>query len=264
VDFSPELIYNNSMKNKNKKKISRKQAIADSRVPVKFSRKRIPKNERINKANQFDYLGIDTWVKTFQGTKKFPHNKITCCECRANTVSMFGNQLANYLVKYNNDSRKLLTEFKCRQCRNLDKEAVRMKEPKVEKEKKPVEKVFLTREEYEARREEIRKTLPKLDPNYQTQEIDLVKDKEMCSRVTNMACWRPDIFLDRGCAECTLAKNCACPIKDLTRVPDNRPRKFKRAITKVAWHYPTITVLFYHAHLAKQKSFEIGTSLAGS
>lgn len=147
---------------------------------------------------------------------------------------MFGNQLENYLVKYNGDARKLLTEFKCRPCRNLDKEAIKIKEPKVPKEKVEKEKVFLSREEYEARREEIRKTLPKVDPNYQTQEIDLVKDKEMCSRVTAMACWRPDIFLNLGCSECVLAKNCACPIKDLNRVPDNRPRKFKRAVTKAA------------------------------
>jgi hypothetical protein len=47
-------------------------------------------------------------------------------------------------------------------------------------------------------------------------------------------CWRPDIFLNLGCAECVLAKNCACPIKDLNRIPDNRPRKFKRAVTKAA------------------------------
>jgi hypothetical protein len=223
------------MKNKNKqKKISRKQAIADSRVPVKVSRKRIPKNERINKADQFEYLGIDTWVKTFQGTKKFPHNKITCSECRHNTVSMFGNQLANYLAKYNGDTRKLLTEFKCRVCRSLDKEAIKMKEPKEPKVKVEKEKVFLSPEEWEARKEEVRKTLPKMDPNYQTQEIDLVKDKETCSRVTAMACWRPDIFLNLGCAECVLQKNCACPIKDINRIPDNRPRKFKRAVTKAA------------------------------
>lgn len=217
-----------------KKKLTKKQIIAASREPVKHSRKRIPKNERINKANQFEYLGIDSWVKTFQGTKKFPHNKITCSECRTNTVSMFGNQLANYLVKYNGDSRKLLTEFKCRPCRSLDKEAIRMKEPKPPKEKVEKEKVFLTREEYEARKEEIRKTLPKVDPNYQTVEIDLVKDKDTCSQVTSFACWRPDIFLNLGCAECILQKNCACPIKDIHRIPDNRPRKFKRAVTKVA------------------------------
>lgn len=223
------------MKNKKKpKKISRKQAIADSRVPAKISRKRIPKNERVNKANQFDYLGINTWVKVFQEKKRFPHNKITCASCKINTVSMFGNQLDNYLVKYNGDVHKLLTEFKCRLCRSYDKEAIKMKAPKVEKEKKPVEKVFLSPEEYEARKEEVRKTLPKMNPNYETVPIDLVKDKEMCSRVTAMACWRPDIFLNYGCGECILKKNCASPIKDVNRIPDNRPRKFKRAVTKAA------------------------------
>jgi hypothetical protein len=222
------------MKNKNKKKLSKKQAIIDSRTPVKVSRKRIPKNERINKADQFEYLGIDSWVKTFQGTKKFPHNKITCSECRHNTVSMFGNQLANYLVKYNGDVYKLLTEFKCRVCRSLEKESVKIKEPKIEKEKKTQEKVFLSPEEWEARKDEVRKTLPKMNPNYETVPIDLAKDKKVCSQVTHMACWRPDIFLNLGCAECVLAKNCACPIKDINRIPDNRPRKFKRAVTKAA------------------------------
>jgi hypothetical protein len=52
-----------------------------------------------------------------------------------------------------------------------------------------------------------------------SEPVSLLKDKEMCTKVTEFACWRPDIYLDLGCTECILRDNCACPIKNLKRKP---------------------------------------------
>lgn len=49
--------------------------------------------------------------------------------------------------------------------------------------------------------------------------VNLLENKEVCARVTQSACWRPDIYLDLGCNECILKENCACPIKDTRRKP---------------------------------------------
>lgn len=47
--------------------------------------------------------------------------------------------------------------------------------------------------------------------------IDLTKNKEMCENITRSSCWRPDIFLDKGCLECTIHHYCICPIKKLIK-----------------------------------------------
>ena len=54
------------------------------------------------------------------------------------------------------------------------------------------------------------------------EQISLLENKEMCEKVTEFACWRPDIYLDLGCEACILKDNCACPIKNLKRKPHAR------------------------------------------
>lgn len=213
-------------------KNAKRDAIEASRVPTKM--KRIAKAKaKLNKANQWEYLGIDAWVEYLKKTGRFPNNKITCCECKHNVTSMFGNQLQNYLKKHNGNARELLETYKCRPCRGMEKAITKAKAPKEEKEKKPKVVEFVSREEFEARKDAIRATLP-VFKEHVPDPIDLIKDKKGCAAVTAHSCWRPDIFLDSGCMNCHLQKSCACPIKDLTRLPDNRPRKFKRAVMKAA------------------------------
>ena len=60
--------------------------------------------------------------------------------------------------------------------------------------------------------------------------INMVKNKEMCALVTATACWRPDIYLDLGCNACILKDNCACPIKNFKRVPNDRRVKKTKSI----------------------------------
>jgi hypothetical protein len=52
-----------------------------------------------------------------------------------------------------------------------------------------------------------------------SEQINMVKNKDVCADVTQFACWRPDIYLDLGCEACILKDNCACPIKNLKRKP---------------------------------------------
>ena len=63
-----------------------------------------------------------------------------------------------------------------------------------------------------------------------SEPINMVKNKEMCEQVTQFACWRPDIYLDLGCEACILKDNCACPIKNLKRKPNDRRVKKAKSI----------------------------------
>lgn len=91
---------------------------------------------------------------------------------------------------------------------------------------------YITQEDMEIRREKIRATIPKYNPDRTPTIYDLVKDADMCREYTSFACHRPDIYLDLGCSECALQKNCACPLKDLKRKPEDRRPKFRRFTTK--------------------------------
>ena len=75
----------------------------------------------------------------------------------------------------------------------------------------------LTVEEREEREKWLDSFLPKIDPNKKTTIINLKKNVEACREHTKGACWRPDIYLDYGCQECPLFKNCACAIKGKKR-----------------------------------------------
>jgi len=63
-----------------------------------------------------------------------------------------------------------------------------------------------------------------------SEQISLLKNKEMCAKVTEHACWRPDIYLDLGCEACILKDNCACPIKNLKRKPHARRSQKAKSI----------------------------------
>lgn len=126
---------------------------------------------------------------------------------------------------FKNDVNRILTESLCKVCKEI-------LSPKEEKEKAPKIVHIETPEEREARYDEIRKTIPKIDFNKSREVIDIVKDKKYCSEVTKMMCWRPDIFLDSGCSQCSLNKGCSSKIKDLDRIPDGRAPKFKKASIK--------------------------------
>lgn len=95
-----------------------------------------------------------------------------------------------------------------------------------------VSNVPLTPEQLEARREKVRATIPKIDLHRTRESINITKDKEACASHTSFACHRPDIYLDYGCAECSLQKACACPLKDINRKPDGRVPKVRKFVTK--------------------------------
>ena len=94
------------------------------------------------------------------------------------------------------------------------------------------EKVVLTPEQMEERREKVRATIPKIDLHKTREPINLIQNKKECAKHTSFACHRPDVFLDYGCSQCSLAKGCACPLKDMNRIPDGRAPKVKKFVMK--------------------------------
>jgi hypothetical protein len=61
---------------------------------------------------------LEVWVNKFKASGKLPENKVHCstpdCEVR---TTMFGENLLSRVVKFDCNIRKLLTEFKCKNCR---------------------------------------------------------------------------------------------------------------------------------------------------
>lgn len=186
-------------KKKSKKTSSKKQKKVSAKVKV-------PENQ---------IESLDLWLDFYKSNNKLPHNRIVCNKCHNDYVNLKGIAMSHARKAFDNDIKRILTESLCKECK-----------PKKEYQKK---KVVLTREQMEDRAEEIRRNLPKIDLNRQRELIDMVKNKEVCAEVTSFACWRPDIYLDYGCSECSLVKNCVCPIKNLKRKPDGRYRKFRKS-----------------------------------
>lgn len=55
--------------------------------------------------------------------------------------------------------------------------------------------------------------------------VDLTKNAEVCRETTKSSCWRPDIYLDLGCVECSINEHCACPIKKMIKKEPPKRRK---------------------------------------
>lgn len=156
---------------------------------------------------------IKGWLKYYEDNKKFPHQRVLCCVCHEGFASLKGIGLVKAFEKCDGDPLRVLNETKCKDCKAL--------EPKEKKQPK-----ILTPEEQEARAEEIRKSLPKIDFNKERTVIDLRKDKDACAFYTKIACIRPDIYLDndRTCDYCSINKHCACPIKKFSKNYKNEKR----------------------------------------
>lgn len=169
--------------------------------------------------NQLESL--KKWLSYYEEHKKLPHNKIICSNCKMDYLSLKGVGMFHAMKNFNNDIKRILTESICKSCKDI----LTPKEPK-EKKERVVE--VMTREEMQARRDAISETLPKFDFYKTRVVIDLTKDKDTCKEYTVFACHRPDIYLDYGCGECALKKNCACPIKDTSRVADGRHKPKKK------------------------------------
>jgi hypothetical protein len=162
--------------------------------------------------NQIDNL--DKWMVFFKKNGKFPHKKIVCTKCQNVYISIVGAGLGNLKKQFNGKIKDILTKAVCKTCKNESLPESKKIEPKV-----------LTRDEMEDRAEEIRKNIPKIDLQKPNDIFNLIKNKEICQKITETSCWRPDIYLDLGCSSCKLVQNCKCSIKNLKRKPI--PRKGK-------------------------------------
>ena len=208
-----------------KKKKIRKVKVQKPRKPKKETKLQKAKRDKLAKfpANQLENL--KKWLSYYEEHKKLPHSQIICSNCQMDFISLKGVGIFHAMKNFNNDIEKILTESVCKSCKQI-------LNPKEVVEKAPKVVHVETQEEREARYDKIRVTIPKIDFNRIREVIDLKKDNEACKDHTHFACNNPHVYLDMGCAECTLSKHCACPIKDLNRKPDDRRPKFKKFTTK--------------------------------
>jgi len=171
------------------------------------------------------FKNLKDWVKFFSENERLPSQKITCSVCKTKQTSMFGDNLKRTLPRFGS-IEKLLTSFECSDCRKAKAPAKEVKVPKVRKSKEGdinvevnTKEEYLTLDDMEDRKEKVRKTLPKMDPEARPIPIDL-NDPEAVADLTRNACARPDIFLDSSCRECPLNQHCAANCKDMNRKPD--------------------------------------------
>lgn len=189
-------------------------ALKKSKKKQKKQKKEIVLNKTSKKYPIDQFEDFDGWVSFYQEHKKFPHKQILCGTCREGFASMKGLGMSKAFEKCEGDVVRVLKETKCKDCRDL--------EPKPKKPPK-----ILTPEEIEARAEEIRKSLPKINFHKERHVIDLTKDKDACEFYTQFACMRPDIYLDndRTCDFCSINKYCACPIKRFSKEYSKKQKK---------------------------------------
>jgi hypothetical protein len=170
------------------------------------------------------FKNLKEWVAFYKENERLPNQKITCSNCKKKQTSMFGDNLKRTLPKYGS-IESLLSKFECVDCRkaNAPVRPVKVKVPKrvnTEAESNTVKgnsaKEYLTVDEIEDRKEKVRATLPKYNPDFKPAKIDF-KDAEQVAELTSGACQRPDIFLDAGCKYCPMVELCACASKDLKR-----------------------------------------------
>lgn len=201
------------------------------KVPGKRGKKPTGKKKE-QSCNQF--LDMDAWIEMYNQVKRLPCNKIICATCRKNYTSMFGDNLKRTVVKYGG-ILQLLDSFECRECRKKSAPVKPSKKKNKEgesevKESKKIEKKVLTLDEIEDRKEYIRSTLPKFDPDAKPVKFNF-NSAEDVAELTRGACQRPDIYLDAGCKYCPLSKYCVSNAKDMNRDVINegrsKPRKRK-------------------------------------
>ena len=181
--------------------------------------------------NQFDNL--KAWVSFYKEHERLPNTKILCATCKKKATSMFGDNLKRTLPKFGS-IENLLTKFECSTCRKAKAVAKpsKVKKPRVNRDEvrntaKDNTDAYLTVDDMEDRKEKVRATLPKVNPDYKPAPINL-KNAEEVAELTRGACQRPDIYLDAGCVHCPLYKHCACSAKtdkDLIKSGSSRKRK---------------------------------------
>jgi hypothetical protein len=179
------------------------------------------------------FKNLKEWVAFYKEHERLPSTKILCSSCKKKATSMFGDNLKRTLPRFGS-IEGLLTKFECSSCRKA-KAPVKAK---VEKKKRVNTEVgnnnakdnsaeYLTVDQIEDRKEKIRATLPKMDPDYKPHPINL-KNAEEVADLTKGACQRPDIYLDAGCVHCPLYKHCICASKnDKDLLKGDRLRKRK-------------------------------------
>lgn len=185
------------------------------------------------------FKNLKDWVAFYKENDRLPNQKITCSVCKTKQTSMFGDNLKRTLPRFGS-IEKLLSSFECKDCRAPKKDPV--EKPKKEKVLKTkagginaegntakcnTAEGYLTVDDIEDRKEKVRATLPKFNPDFKPAKIDF-KDADSVAELTRGACQRPDIYFDAGCKYCPMVDLCKCNSKDLKRDVINDGRSARK------------------------------------
>lgn len=180
------------------------------------------------------FKNLKDWVAFYKENERLPNQKITCSVCKTKQTSMFGDNLKRTLPRFGS-IEKLLSTFECKDCRAPKKDPV--EKPKKEKVLKVKEvnintggntaEGYQTVDDIEDRKEKVRATLPKFNPDFKPAKIDF-KDADAVAELTRGACQRPDIYFDAGCKYCPMVDLCKCNSKDLKRDVINDGRSSRK------------------------------------
>lgn len=190
------------------------------RYRLKFDAKAKAVKAKIQSTSGGDqFKNLDQWVAFYKEHARLPSTKILCSNCKKKPTSMFGDNLKRTLPKFGS-IEKLLTQFECSACRKAKAPAKNVVNTKVRKNKE-VGSInaenkgdeYLTREQMEDRKEKVRASLPKMDPDYKPTPMSF-SNAEDVAELTRGSCQRPDIYLDAGCVHCPLYKHCVCASKN--------------------------------------------------
>jgi len=144
--------------------------------------------------------------------KLLTHPYIPCTTegCESKTTC-FGQNLQSRITKAGS-LEKLLTEFKCRQCRSGGVVTVKVLKKKKTKITKADTRAALVREMIH--------NAPKMNVSVRKPTPFLRDSPELVRSITlNGSCIRPDIFLDAGrkCDDCVYVENCQSSVKAFSK-----------------------------------------------
>lgn len=159
---------------------------------------------------------IKEWISSYEKTKKLPSQFVPCSKCKLGIVMTHSN-LHGRVLKFGG-VEKLLKTFACKECKTLSKpiEKVKIKQEKKIKQLKSI----AVDEPVINYCNPIYKQSPKVTVTYK----DLIRNPEMCAKMTDGQCWNVQFHLNNGhqCEDkkggiCSIYEHCGVQSKNVSK-----------------------------------------------
>jgi len=159
---------------------------------------------------------ISNWVSCYKTTNKLPSQFVPCSKCNLGIVMTHSN-LHGRVLKFGGVD-KLLKSFVCKECKTLSKpiETIKIKKEKKLKQLKSI----VVDEPVIDYCNPIYKQSPKVTVTYK----DLIRNPEMCAKMTDGQCWNVQFHLNNGhqCEDkkgnvCSIYEHCGVQSKNVSK-----------------------------------------------